>query len=159
MPGRQDKRNLTEHLKTTRKEPLHMKSTYAIPAALAVILMTLRSTSCKGPYELPYESIAGYVIGKETCNTDALQDYWLLDFTVYPNSQQVGDTLVLNGITYKNVLKMRRLEPAFQQVGKKVSVDYNSITPYKVSTADCTVASPVTYQLKEVFSIRQVEVR
>lgn len=136
-----------------------MKSTYAVIVVLAVTITTLRSTSCKGPYELPYQTIGGYVIGKELCNNDESQDYWLLDFTVYPNAAKVGDTLLLNGITYTNVLKMKRLEPALQQVGKRVSIDYNNITPYKVSTADCTVASPVTYTLKEVFSIRQSEIR
>lgn len=52
-----------------------------------LLIYLLSVTSCnKPPYKADYENIGGYVIGKETCNTDESQDYWLLDFTVYPNS-------------------------------------------------------------------------
>ena len=66
------------------------------------ILTICSAGSCKKPpFKTDYENIGGYVIEKETCNIDETQNYWLLDFTVYPNSPKVGDTLVLNGVTYK----------------------------------------------------------
>ena len=44
------------------------------------------------------------------CNTDETQDYWLIDFTYGTNIPKIGDTLVLNGNTYMNVLKTKRLD-------------------------------------------------
>ena len=67
-------------------------------------------TSCnKPPFKADFENITGYVIGKEACNTDETQVYWLLDFTWYSNSPKVGDTLILYGTTYTNVLKLKDL--------------------------------------------------
>jgi hypothetical protein len=124
------------------------------------ILTVLSSGSCKKPpFKPDYENIGGYVIGKETCNTDESQDYWLLDFTVYPNSPQIGDTLFLNGITYTNVLKLKGLDQRLRQIGMRVSIDYKTITANRVTTTGCTVASPIIYSLKEIFIINQFEIR
>lgn len=62
--------------------------------------------SCKnnGPYSPDYKNVKGYVIGKETCNMDDAKDYWLIDLTFFPDTQQYGDTLLLNGTTYTNPL-------------------------------------------------------
>lgn len=118
--------------------------------------------SCRNngaPFKEPYDNIGGYVIGAEVCNADATQNYWLLDCTVYPNSPHIGDTLILNDITYTNVLKVKGLDERLKQVGMRVSIDYNVVTPNKVVTSGCTVNNPVTYNLKEIMIINQGEIR
>ncbi len=117
------------------------------------------SCNNKPPFKPDYSNIGGYVIGKENCNTDESNDYWLLDFNVYPNSPHIGDTLILNGITYTNVLKVKGLDPRLKQIGARVSIDYNKISSNKVITTGCTVTSPVVYSLKEIFIINQGEIR
>ncbi|MBI1780308.1 MAG: hypothetical protein HYR66_02920 [Sphingobacteriales bacterium] len=128
--------------------------------AVFILFTFLVSSNCnRDPYLLPYDNIGGFVIGKETCNTDDTQDYWLLDFTVYPNTPHVGDTLILNGTTYTNVLKVKGLATGLKQIGMRVSIDYKTITSNKVITTGCTITSPVTYPLRELFSINQFEIR
>jgi hypothetical protein len=117
------------------------------------------SCNNKEPFKLPYDNIGGYVIGNETCNADATQNYWLLDFTVYPNSPHIGDTLTLNGNIYTNVLKVKGLGERLKQVGMRVSIDYNIVTANKVITKGCTVSNPITYDLKEISIINQGEIR
>ncbi|MFC0773978.1 hypothetical protein [Terrimonas alba] len=137
-----------------------MKSIYLTVVVSFLVLTVLSSGSCnKPPFKPDYENVGGYVIGKENCNTDETQDYWLLDFTVYPNSPQLGDTLTLNGITYTNVLKLKGLDQRLKQIGMRVSIDYRTITPSKITTTGCTVTFPVTYSLKEIFIIHQGEIR
>jgi len=120
----------------------------------------LTSGSCKKPpFKPDYKNIGGYVIGKENCNADINQDYWLLDFTVYPNSPKIGDTLILNGTTYTNVLKLKGLDPRLKQVDMKVSIDYKIISSNKIITSGCTAATAITYPLKEIFIINQGEIR
>ncbi len=118
------------------------------------------SFSCnnKQPFKPDYSNIGGFVIGKETCNTDESNDYWLLDFTVHANSPHIGDTLVLNGITYTNVLKVKGLDSRVKQIGMKVSIDYNKISNEEL-TSGCTASSPVIYFLKEIYIIDQGEIR
>ncbi|MBC7850247.1 MAG: hypothetical protein H7Y31_10950 [Chitinophagaceae bacterium] len=117
------------------------------------------SCNNKEPFKLPYDNLGSYVIGSETCNADDSQNYWLLDFTVYPNSPHIGDTLILNSITYSNVLKVKGLDARLKQVGMRVSIDYKIITPDKVFTTGCTVNTPITYHLKEMTIINQFEMR
>lgn len=125
-----------------------------------LLIGLLNDASCnKPPYKPDYENIGGYVIGKETCNTDESQDYWLLDFTVYLNSPKLGDTLALNGTTYTNVLKLKGLDPRLKQIGMRVSIDYKIISNSKIITSGCTVPTPITYPLKEIFIINQGEIR
>jgi hypothetical protein len=121
-------------------------------------LIFLSSCNNKQPYKPDYSNIGGYVIGKENCNTDESNDYWLLDFTFYPNSPQIGDTLTLNGILYTNVLKVKGLDPRFKQIGFRVSIDYKDISDRKY-TSGCTVGTPIVYFLKEIFIIDQGEIR
>ncbi|KAA9039193.1 hypothetical protein FW778_10185 [Ginsengibacter hankyongi] len=125
---------------------------------LVVFYSTFSSCNTKQPFKPDYSNIAGYVIGKETCDTNETNDYWLLDFNVYPNTPHVGDTLVLNGISYTNVLKVKGLDPRLKQVGMRVSIDYKKISSGELTTG-CTVASPVVYFLKEIFIINQGEIR
>lgn len=124
-----------------------------------LLLIFLLACNNKEPFEPPYDNIGGYVIGKETCNTDTTKDYWLIDFTVYNNSPKIGDTLVLDGVTYTNVLKVKGLGERLKQIGMRVSIDYDTVTPDAVITRDCNVVNPVTYILKELFIINQFEIR
>lgn len=133
-----------------------------------LILTTLSSGSCnKLPFKPDYQNIGGYVIGKETCNTDETKDYWtdetkdywLLDFTVYPNSPQIGDTLKLNGTTFTNVLKVKELGARLKHTGMMVSIDYKKISSNKIITTGCTEPNSITYPLKELFIINQFEIR
>ncbi|MEJ7676392.1 MAG: hypothetical protein WKG06_00625 [Segetibacter sp.] len=57
-----------------------------------------------------FKIATGYVIGKESCNTDETKDYWLVDLIYLQSAPQYGDTLVLNGITYTNVIKTKDLD-------------------------------------------------
>lgn len=137
-----------------------MKQTNCIIILSSLIVTLLTSGSCnKPPFKPDYENIGGYVIGKENCNADINQDYWLLDFTVYPNSPKIGDTLILNGTTYTNVLKLKGLDQRLKQIGMRVSIDYKTISSNKIITSGCTVATPITYPLKELFIINQGEIR
>ncbi len=128
---------------------------------ISSILALFIGFSCnnKEPFKPSFDNIGGYVIGNETCKTDPTQNYWLLDFTVYPNSPHIGDTLLLNGTTYTNVLKVKGLDARLKQVGMRVSIDYNGVTPNKVITTGCTISSPITYNLKEIIIINQFEIR
>ena len=132
-----------------------MKKIFLIPQILLILL----ACNNKEPFDPPYDNIGGYVIGKETCNTDTSKDYWLIDFTVYNNSPQIGDTLIFNGVTYTNVLKVKGLGERLRQIGMRVSIDYNTVTPNLIITSGCTVANPITYSLKELFIINQFEIR
>ena len=123
-------------------------------------ILLISVSSCKSePYIVDYKNIKGYVIGKETCNTDENQDYWLIDFTDAPNPPKVGDTLLFNGITYTNVLKTRGLDQQLKILGLRVSIDYRIISADKVVTTGCNVLSPETYNLKELTILNQGEIR
>lgn len=128
---------------------------------LALFLFTfLLCNSCKpNPYIVEYKNIKGYVIGKETCNTDESKDYWLIDFTYGSNNLHVGDSLFFNGTTYTNVLKTKGLSQQLKSVGLRVSIDYNSISANKISTTGCGATPSFTYLLKEVIIQNQFEIR
>jgi len=104
-------------------------------------------------------NVNGYVIGKENCDTDDTKDYWLIDFNYDLNTPQYGDTLILNGITYTNVIKTKELDKKLKQIGLKVFIDFKTITSNKIETTGCNVTMPVTYTLKEIFIIYQGEIR
>lgn len=129
--------------------------------ALIILPLLLQLIACnnKQPFKPNYSNIGGNVIGKEDCDTNSSNDYWLVDFTVYPNSPQIGDTLTLNGITYTNVLKVKGLDPRLKHIGMSVSIDYNKISSNKIITTGCSVSSPVVYPLKEIYIINQGEIR
>ena len=117
-------------------------------------------SSCKpDPYIVENKNIKGYVIGKETCNTDESNDYWLIDFTYGTNNLHVGDSLFFNGTTYTNVLKTKGLSQQLKSVGLRVSIDYNSISVNKISTTGCAVTPSFTFLLKEVIIKNQFEIR
>lgn len=117
-------------------------------------------SSCKpDPYIVENKNIKGYVIGKETCNTDESNDYWLIDFTYGTNNLHVGDSLFFNGTTYTNVLKTKGLSQQLKSIGLRVSIDYNSISANKISTTGCAVTPSFTFLLKEVIIKNQFEIR
>ena len=123
-------------------------------------ILLISGSSCKPePYIVDYKNIKGYVIGKETCNTDDTKDYWLIDFTYGTRNSVVGDTLLLNGITYTNVLKTNGLDQQLKIIGLRVSIDYTNISSNKITTIGCNVTNFVTYQLKEFTILRQGEIR
>lgn len=137
-----------------------MKKCILLLFASSIIVSSLILSSCnKEPYKPDYSSIAGYVIAKEKCNINEKQDYWLIDFTYDPNPPKVGDTLVLNGVAYNNVLKTKDLAQGLKQIGMRVDIDYKTISESKIITTGCTVTNPVTYSLKEIFIINQGEIR
>ena len=105
-----------------------------------------------------YTNEKGYVIGREVCKSDS-EDYWLIDLTFRPDYRQYGDTINLNGIEYRNVVKVLGLDPRFKQVGTRVSLDFKTVTATKIITTGCTTANSTTYALKELFIINQGEIR
>ncbi len=116
--------------------------------------------SCnKQPYISDYGNVKGYVIAKEICKNND-DDYWLIDFT-YPDftQYQYGDTLILNGTKYTNVIKTKDLDQGLKKVGMAVSIDFKTFTPNQVETTGCIVSNPTTYKLKEIFIINQFEIR
>lgn len=123
---------------------------------LSLIIVVL-AACVKPPYYPPYQNVKGFVIGKETCTGNPDDEYWLVDLTFRANTPQYGDTLFLNGITYTNVVKTKGLRD-LKEVGRRVSIDFDTITANKVETTGCTFASPVTYRLKEIFVINLFEI-
>ena len=124
------------------------------------IITFLVTGSCKrDPYIADFKNIKGYVIGKESCNSDDSNDYWLIDFTYGTSNPKVGDTVLLNGTTYTNVLKTKGLDHQLKTVGLRVSIDYRVISTDKVITTGCNIASPVTYNIKELTILNQGEIR
>lgn len=121
------------------------------------LIIIVLAACVKPPYYPPYKNVKGFVIGKETCTGNPDDEYWLVDLTFRANTPQYGDTLLLNGITYTNVVKTKGLRD-LKEVGRRVSIDFDTITGNKVETAGCTVASPVTYKLKEIFVINLFEI-
>jgi hypothetical protein len=129
--------------------------------ALFIILAALALCSCRnrGPDIVRIDSVRGYVIGKERCNTNESKDYWLIDCTYGTKNPQIGDTLDLNGITYTNVLKTNGLYDELKIIGMKVTIEYINITPNKMTTTGCAILNPMTYSLKEIFIKNQGEIR
>lgn len=108
------------------------------------------SESCnnKHPFKPSYDGAVGYVIGKESCNTDTAYDYWLIEiFSSSSVRQQYGDTLTVNGIKYTNLIKVTGLAEQLKKAGQKVGFDFNIADKTTLST-NCSVSTPQVYQLK-----------
>jgi len=136
-----------------------MEQYYSNKQILPVCIGFLLMFSCNKPPYKPDKNVGGYVICKEVCKANEVDDYWLVDLTYYQNTPQYGDTLVLNGRTYNNVIKVKGLDSRLRQVGLTVAFDFKTITADKVQTTGCSVANPLTYNLKELFIINQGEIR
>ena len=126
---------------------------------LFTVIVSLFFSCKKRPYIPDYTNTGGFVIGRETCKTNEIEDYWLVDLSFYPNTPPYGDTLILSGITYTNVVKVKTLDQRLKQIGMKVSLDFKTVTPNKIITSGCNVSNPVTYVLKVLFIINQFEIR
>ena len=63
-----------------------------------------------------------------------------------------------NGIFYEHMIKTKGLVSQFKIVGKKLSFDCH-FSANKVATSGCTVAIPITYNLKEMQVINSGEIR
>jgi hypothetical protein len=136
------------------------KNTTLIISSIMLFSLLICSACRRDNYDsVEDKNLKGYVLGKETCNADVNQDYWLIDFTYGTFNRNLGDTLTLNGITYTNVLKTSGLVQTLKTVGLRVSIDYNSVSSNKIITSNCTVSNPVTYLLKEVSIKNQGEIR
>ena len=153
----------TELLSRKKKNKLNInfmrKKILLIFGSLIIIILMVSSSCNKQPYKPDYKNIRGYVIGKETCNTDESKDFWLIDFTYGSENPKVGDTLNFNGNTYTNVLKTRGLDQQLKILGLRVSIDYRIISADKVVTTGCNAPSPVTFNLKELTILNQGEIR
>ena len=139
-----------------------MQRNIFLPLGVLIFFTLVAGSSCKrDPYIIDYKNLKGYVIGKEICNTDESDDYWLIDFTYGNNNLKVGDTLVLNGITYTNVLKTKGkfLDERLKIIGIKISIDYKTITTEKITTSGCNVQNSLTFQLKGITILNQFEIR
>ena len=132
-----------------------------IPCIIAFIFILTGLSSCMhGNDTMDFDHAGGYVIGKETCNADTTKDYWLIDLSyVYnPPGYHYGDSITINGILYTHMIKTKQLLPVLQIIGKKVSFDFH-ISAAKLTTTGCTVANPVTYNLKTIEVINSFEIR
>jgi len=132
---------------------------YQLILYISLSALILVSCSNKEPFIPDYNNIQGYVIGKENCTTDETKDYWLIDFTYGSNNPHVGDTVLVNGITFNNVLKTKGLDQQLKIIGMRVSIDYRIISSTKLTSIGCDVLNPVTYSLKELTILHQGEIR
>ncbi|MEJ7677230.1 MAG: hypothetical protein WKG06_05025 [Segetibacter sp.] len=131
-----------------------------LPFILIIAFLLLVNAACnKPPYIVDFKIALGYVIGKEFCSTNEAKDCWLVDLTYLQNAPQYGDTLVLNGLRYTNVIKTKDLAERLKKIGMQVSMDFKVISANKMETTGCTIVNPVTYNLKELFVINQFEIR
>lgn len=138
---------------TTMKITNFFKVTFAIFIAISVT----QSSCVKPPYKPDYENASGTIIGKEICSTNGIDDYWLIDLSVYPNTKQYGDTLIVNSIKYTNVVKTKDLTADIKIIGYKVSIDFY-ISNTKIETTGCNCEVPITYLLKEITIINVFDI-
>lgn len=116
--------------------------------------------SCgKEPKEVDFLSVAAYVVGKEYCNSNEAEDYWIVDCSVAPNTPQLGGAVMVDGTTYVNALKVKELSEHSKIRGARVLFDYRVISPNPVVSENCTVDTPIVYALKELFILNQFELR
>ncbi|MGI8600070.1 MAG: hypothetical protein ACR2KB_12525 [Chitinophagaceae bacterium] len=132
---------------------MRLKRFYIILITIINLLIACK----KPPYYPPYKNVKGFVIGSESCIGNPDDEYWLVDLTFRANTPQYGDTLMLNSVTYTNVVKTKGLRD-LKQNGTRVSIDFDTITNTKIETTGCTVSNPVTYKLKEIFVINLFEI-
>lgn len=127
---------------------------------LSTFFITLSFNACnREPFKPSYDTAIGYVIGKETCNIEPLKDYFLINIISSSSvRQQYGDTLILNGIQYTNVVKSTGLADTLKKVGQKIGMDF-TVSNNSVLTGNCSITAPITYNLKEANIIRSGEAR
>lgn len=106
----------------------------------------------KQPYKNDKPTMSGYVIGRENCISDESKDFWLIDFTYFPNTEQVGDSITLNGRLFSNVLKLKLSDSAYRIIDKSISVEYTNILPANLTTP-CEIANQTLFNLKEMIPL------
>lgn len=126
-----------------------MKKEYSYRLLFSGCIASLILISCnKQPYKPDYFMATGFVIGKEVCNTDTTKDFWLINIISSPSpQQQYGDTVLLNGIQYTNVIKTSGLPNEMRKAGTKIGIDFY-LSKEKHSTTNCTSSSPIIFYLK-----------
>src|SRR5687768_13585936 len=92
---------------------------------------------CKPEFRVDFERAGGCVIGRERCLADSFKDYWLIDLSVYP-ARRYGDTLKLDVFTYYELVKSQQFAPEFQQIGARISLDFQ-ITPAPLQSTGCLI--------------------
>lgn len=135
-----------------------MKKNAIFIIIFSFLLLGFFSCNNREPYKPDTTLVAGYVIGKETCNTDETKDYWLVDLTYRPSTPQYGDTLFYNGHYYTNVVKTKGLNDKVKRIGIPIDIEFKTITTYKVKTTGCDINDSITYDLKEIFIINIGEI-
>lgn len=135
---------------------MHRTAAYTL---LFLFFFSGNSCNRQGAYISHEKTLLGYVIGREVCHLGSEKDFWLIDFTYQNNQPLVGDTITINGELYRNVLKMKGLRPGAQQRGFPIAIDYEIISDSLVISRDCDRADAEVYPLKEIFAIRQEELR
>jgi hypothetical protein len=91
---------------------------------------------------------SGIVIGKEVCKTDTTNDYWMINITSSSSGQQqFGDTVLINGVQYNNVVKTGGLPNEMKKTGTKIGMDFY-LSKDKKQTSNCTMSFPVLFYLK-----------
>lgn len=125
-------------------------------SAISILSFLLLAACDHGAYDLGYNQAGARVIGRETCNIDTTKDYWLLDFGYIPGQPQYGDTIVFHGKTYFNAVKTLELDSQFRVPDKKIVLGFN-ISKEPVITQGCDVGSPVTYPLKVITIVKQLD--
>ncbi len=126
---------------------------------LSIPLLIIFASCNKEPFKPNYTNAGGYVIEREFCNINETEDYWLIDLTYYANTPRYGDTLILRGNTYTNVVKTKGLDKRLKQIGMGVSLDFKTVSIEQVEGNGCGVNPLTTYKLKELFIINQFEIR
>jgi len=121
-----------------------------VPLTQSVFLsMIIVFCSCtKQPEPVDRLRTAGYIIGKEFCYTDATKDCYLIDLTFYPNTPQIGDTLLFNSIVYTNVIKSELPDSTARANLVPIVIEYNDILPKKYSEG-CEIQNSISYSLKD----------
>ncbi len=120
------------------------------PYILLLVIVILYS--CRDDI-LPYPLEKGTILGKEICQQDVLQDYWLINL-----DKSYGDTLTYKGILYNHVVKTKQLDPLLKKNGMRVILGFD-ISTDKIASANCSFPSSETYPLKVLQLRSQSELR
>ncbi len=64
--------------------------------------------------------VAGTVLGKERCQSNSTNDYWLISF-----DEKYGDTLTYKGVLYEHVVKTNQLDNLLKKVGMRVVIGFD----------------------------------
>jgi hypothetical protein len=108
--------------------------------------------SCHDPVD--YNEGFGYVVGRESCNSDSTKNAWLISFVKPPlfDAEKLNDSIVFNGKLYRRVVKTFRpiqnsclLNSRNQQGNNYCYFRFNIILPKKYS---CD--SSKSYNLPEI---------